>query len=101
MNDKERARLAYDQQSAGLQYGADAATALILRFPDGVLFGLSSEASDFAKSTLDQGVSSLLENGLSEDITEVFAGGYWIGVRNALSNYADDHFARAFSNVAK
>lgn len=100
MTAKQNAQLEWDQQTAGLQYGANIAQLIITKYPD----GFDTETGDAITSIVDDAVKTVIDTmegmGVQPGLRETFESAYYIAVRNAFSEYAGDCKVRACKEAA-
>jgi hypothetical protein len=89
MNNDERAALVRHQYDAGLANGRDTANIIIKQFPDGIDVRLSVPLGKIADDALAHVVSALTTNGVDDRYIKPFKHGFYIGLYETYSKFAD------------
>jgi len=95
MNKKQRAALAFEQQSSGIDYGKRIAKVVINKFPNGFTESIGDEVTAITESALAVVIDTLATNGVGKCYRDPFKDGFYIGLRNTFTDYANDCAARS------
>jgi hypothetical protein len=95
MNKKEKAALAFEQQSSGIDYGNTIAQVVIKQFPNGFKNSIGHQVTAITDQALAVVIDKLATNGVGRCYRDPFKDGFYVGLRNAFAEYADDCAARS------